>query len=54
MRSYQLNQVFLYNFRNFTDGYGNLMEQANITLKSNATVFLDLDEVDPLEDAGTF
>lgn len=54
MRSYQLNQVTLYDYKNFTDAIGNPMEQANITLKSNVTVFLDLVEVDPLEAAAVF
>lgn len=54
MRSYQMNQVTIYDYKNFTDAIGNPMEQANITLKSNQTVFLDLFEVDPLEAAAVF
>lgn len=54
MRSYQLNQVTLYDYKNFTDAMGNPMEQANITLRSNDTVVLDLVEVDPLEAAAVF
>jgi|LauGreDrversion4_2_1035121.scaffolds.fasta_scaffold200732_1 hypothetical protein len=54
MRSYQLNQVTIYAYSNFSDGGGNPMLQANITLKSNETVMMDLIEVDPVVAAGVF
>ncbi len=54
MRSYQMNKVTLYGYKNFTDAKRNPMAQANITLKSNQTVFLDLVEVDPLEASAVF
>ena len=54
MRSYQMNLVTLYGYANFTDAIGNPMVQANITLKSNATMQLDLIEVDATEAVGVF
>ena len=54
MTSYQMNTVTLYGYSNFTDAIGNPMLQANVTLKSNATVMLDLVEVDPKEAIGVF
>jgi len=54
MKSYQMNQITLYGFANFTDTIGNPMAQATITLKSNATMELDLIEVDPKEAVGVF
>ncbi len=54
MRSYQMNQVTLYAYKNFTDGNGTPMLQANVTLKSNETFMMDLIEVDPVVASGVF
>ena len=54
MTTYRMNQVTLYDYKNFTDAMGNPMQQANITLRSQEIVQLDMIEVDPLEAAAVF